>query len=114
MSPTAFENANIVFRNAVGFCTHTHLIDNFVPVERLVCETGRIFRILGDEEGDLFRTIRLKVWMLRTTVLCALVPFDSRDIGLLEQLADLKDVCRYISTIEGNVAEISERGIPAP
>jgi hypothetical protein len=106
MSPTAFENANIVFRNAVGFCTHTHRIDNFAPVERLVCETGRIFRILGDEEGDLFRTIRLKVWMLRTTVLYALVPFDSSDIGLVEQLADLKDVCRCIPTIEGNITEI--------
>lgn len=84
-----FELASRIFDNARKFRIDSHVLVDFGPVDELVKESGLWFSALAEEDEDYARSIRMKVWLLRTTVIHSLLPFDCEDLRLDEQLEGL-------------------------
>jgi hypothetical protein len=105
---TPFDLAQTIFQNARNFSVQYHTISDFPPADELIRETGRWFSELEIEDDDYFRSIRVKIWRLRVSVIYSLLPFDSRELGLAEQLLSLQREVVYIPSLQERIDRLSK------
>lgn len=103
-----FELADRIFRNARHFKVLCHQIPDFAPVDELIRETGQCFSALKDAEDDYATTIRSKVWRLRATVVFTLLPFNSQDLKLKEQLESIRVETRYVPFLKDRMEQLTK------
>ena len=103
-----FELAHTIFQNAHNFSVHYHTISDFPPVEELMKETGKWFPELENEDDDSFRSIRMKVWRLRSSVIYSLLPFDAQELGITQQLWSLQRDVAYICFLQERINRLTK------
>lgn len=103
-----FELAQMIFQNAHKFSVQCHTISDFPPVEELIRETGRWFYELGNEDDDSFRSLKMKIWRLRASVIYSLLPFDSKELGIAEQLWSLQREVVYVPFLQERVGRLTK------
>jgi len=92
-----FDLADRIFQNAQNFKILCHWLD-FPPMDELIKETRLWFATLGQEEDTI--SLRRKIWLLRSTAILALLPFDSEDLGFNQQILSIKREAAYIPYLE--------------
>jgi hypothetical protein len=92
-----FDLADRIFQNARDFQIQCHWLD-FPPMDELIKETRLWFATLGQEEDTI--SLRRKIWLIRSTAILALLPFDSEDLGLNQQILSINREAEYIPYLE--------------
>lgn len=91
--PSKFLLARRIFQNAKEFSVIPHSLD-YPPVDELIKETSGWFSILGGEEETI--SIRRKIWLLRSTIVLSLLPFDNVELRLNSQFNSIKEELTYL------------------
>jgi hypothetical protein len=102
------ELAQMIFQNARNFSIQCYTISDYPPVEELIKETGKWFSELENEDDDAFRSIRMKVWRVRASVIYSLLPFDSKELGIAEQLWSLQREVVYVPFLQERIDRLTK------
>lgn len=102
----AFEVADQIFRNAELFSANRHLLNNCSPIVELGKETRHWFSVLSEDTEDYAKSIKVKIWYLRATVEFTLLPFDSADLRLEEQLETVCREARYVPLLVDRIEQL--------
>jgi hypothetical protein len=105
---TPFELAQRIFQNASNFSIQCYTISDYPPVEELIKETRKWFSELENEDDDSFKSIRIKIWRLRASVVYSLLPFDSKELGIAEQLQSLQREAAYVPFLQERVDRLTK------
>lgn len=101
-------NTNTIFSNAQKFKINIHRLTRYDPVDELIRQTGRFLKDLYDEEDDYVITLRRGVWMLRSSVVFSLMPFNDEGLKLIDQINDLRSTIEYVPHLNKRFEKISE------
>lgn len=84
----SFTRTNRIYENIRRPCLTRHEIE-FAPASRLIRASARLFQIL-DRDEPIQAEISRQLWILRSTILFTMLPFDHPALNLQQQLVELK------------------------
>lgn len=103
---SSFQLTNQAFDNGTRFTVRHCKLDEFAPVDELVREVGAWFQEIRDEEEDWAPLIRSRLWRLRTTVLCSLLPFADPELGLQGTFDSLRSEAMRLPPLRDRVGAL--------
>lgn len=103
---SVFLRINTIFRNATKFRQVLHKID--APfIDGLITETGRWFKVLGDENDDNTQYLKMRLWLMRSAVIETLLPFDSSELGLNKLFGEIRQLSHYNPNLSERISNLS-------
>ncbi len=106
MTISPFHKSNKIFTNALDFTIVHHKVDSYV-VDEFIAESGRWFLLLNDDDDDVTRQIRLKLWNLRSSVLESLLDYNSNELKLKINFQELHLISQYNPNLEERLKTLS-------
>jgi len=103
-----YDVARTIFQNASNFRIQCYKISNYPPVEELIRETAKCFSELEYEDDESLKSIRMKIWRLRASVIYSLMPFDSKELGIAEQLWSLQREAVYVPFLNVRIDRLTK------
>jgi len=100
--------ANKIFSNAEAKEHRQHTIPGFLPVQKIISETGKCFSVLKNEDDDAVKSLKWFLWNLRQAVTFSLLLFDSPQLSLGEMVRQLKEKREYYPTVNESLLIIIE------
>ncbi len=86
-----FTRTNRIYENIRRPCLTRHEIE-FAPASRLIRASARLFQML-DRDEPIQAEISRQLWVLRSTILFTILPFDHPALNLQRQLVELENAC---------------------
>jgi len=86
-----FTRTSRIYENIRRPCLTRHEIE-FPPASRLIRASARLFQIL-DRDEPIQAEISRQLWVLRSTILFTILPFDHPALNLRQQLVELENAC---------------------
>lgn len=106
MTVPHFLKTSKIYENASDFTIIHHRVDSYV-VDEFIAESGRWFSLLNDDDDDVTRQIRLKLWNLRSSVLESLLNYNSNELKLKINFQDLRLISQYNPNLEERLKTLS-------
>ena len=115
-SISVFSTASRVFDNAKSSCLTRHEIE-FSPATQVMQISSRLFQLL-DRADPVQAEISRRLWVLRSTILFTVLPFDDPALGLQRQTEELEqasvglpDTVQLIESLKKHVTSIVDDGL---
>lgn len=112
---SVFSRTNRAFENAGLSCLKRHEID-FAPAAQVMQISSRLFQML-DRSDPVQAEVSLRLWVLRSSILFTVLPFNDSALRLQLQMNELEqsslglpDVTQLIETLKKNVTDIVSVG----
>ncbi len=112
---SVFSRTNRAFENAGLPCLKRHEID-FSPAAQVMQISSRLFQML-DRSDPVQAEVSLRLWVLRSSILFTVLPFDDSALRLQLQMNELEqsslglpDATQLIETLKKNVTNIVSVG----
>ena len=110
-----FSRTNRAFENAKLSCLKRHEID-FFPVAQVMQISSQLFQML-DRADPVQAEVSRRLWVLRSSILFTVLPFDDPALRLQNQMSELEqsssglpDAAQLIEILKKHVAEIVSVG----